>query len=139
MIGLFEAVHLAATLFMTGVIWFVQLVHYPMFAHVGPNFCDYHRRYTARVSWLVGPAMGVELVAAVALWLRDPNGLLTVGLALLALIWCSTAFVQVPLHGRLEQGYSPALGARLVRTNWWRTWAWSLRAGILLAAYGVGL
>ena len=27
--------HLAATLFMVGVIWFVQVVHYPLFAKVG--------------------------------------------------------------------------------------------------------
>ena len=27
--------HLAATLYMVGVIWFVQVVHYPLFARAG--------------------------------------------------------------------------------------------------------
>jgi hypothetical protein len=27
--------HLAATLYMVGVIWFVQVVHYPLFSKVG--------------------------------------------------------------------------------------------------------
>ena len=29
--------HAAATLFMTGLIWFVQVVHYPLFARVGED------------------------------------------------------------------------------------------------------
>ena len=29
--------HAAATLFMVGLIWFVQVVHYPLFARVGPD------------------------------------------------------------------------------------------------------
>jgi hypothetical protein len=28
-------VHVGATLFMVGVIWFVQVVHYPLFSRVG--------------------------------------------------------------------------------------------------------
>lgn len=28
-------VHAAVTLYMTGVIWFVQVVHYPLFSCVG--------------------------------------------------------------------------------------------------------
>jgi hypothetical protein len=47
----------AATLFMTGVIWFVQVVHYPLMARVGAaGFPDYeaaHARLTGYV--VVGP------------------------------------------------------------------------------------
>ena len=36
----------AATLFMTGLIWFVQVVHYPLFAFVsGPGAAAYAARH----------------------------------------------------------------------------------------------
>lgn len=42
--------HLFATAAMVGLIWFVQVVHYPLFASVGADgFTDYetaHRRRT---------------------------------------------------------------------------------------------
>ena len=36
-------IHAAATWFMVGLIWFVQIVHYPMFANVGRDSFDVHR------------------------------------------------------------------------------------------------
>jgi hypothetical protein len=57
-----------------------------------------------------------------------------VGLALIAAIWLSTFFVQVPLHGRLARdGHSAAVVDSLVRSNWIRTIAWTARA--ILAAW----
>jgi hypothetical protein len=38
----------------------------------------------------------------------------------------------MPLHEKLAQGYSSAIIDRLVRSNWWRTIAWTLR-GLSLA------
>ena len=38
--------NLCASLFMTGVIWFVQIVHYPLFANVSRSaFAEYERRH----------------------------------------------------------------------------------------------
>jgi hypothetical protein len=51
---------------------------------------------------------------------------------LLAVIWISTAFVQVPCHEQLSQGFDKAVHQRLVWTNWLRTAAWSLRALLVL-------
>jgi hypothetical protein len=124
--------HLAATAAMCGLIWFVQVVHYPLFAGVGPDgFAAYERRHQRTTSWVVGPFMAIEGVSAVAIaaWLRDEVGLVLVGLglALLAVIHGSTVLLQVPAHGRLAIGYDPAVAARLVRTNWIRTAGWTLR------------
>ena len=48
--------HLASTLFMTGVIWFVQCVHYPLFASVGEEgFRNYEERNSALTTWVVAP------------------------------------------------------------------------------------
>ena len=125
--------HLAATLFMTGVIVFVQVVHYPLMALVGePGYRAYQEAHMSRTTWLVFPAMTVELATAVGLavlrWGTPDAPLALVGLGLLGIIWVSTGLVQAPLHGRLVPGFDAEIHRRLVRSNWVRTVVWALRA-----------
>jgi hypothetical protein len=132
-------VSLAAALAMTGLIWFVQVVHYPLFAGVGAaGWTGYAAAHGARTTWVVAAPMLAELAAGVALlrwrpaWL--PASWAWALAALLAVVWLSTALLQVPAHGRLGAGWDAATHARLVATNWLRTAAWTARAAILLAA-----
>jgi hypothetical protein len=129
--------HVAATLFMTGVIWFVQLVHYPLFASVGCNdFPAYEQQHSVRTTWVVAPAMFVEAVTALLLFWWHPLGVsawqLSTGMTLVAVLWLSTALVQVPCHNALSQGFDSTVHQRLVRTNWVRTAIWSLRSLLVL-------
>ena len=130
-------VHAAATWAMVGLIWFVQLVHYPLFASVGEgNFVEYEARHTRRTSWVVGVLMPLEAVTAIWLLLEVPDGVAGeaafVGLGLIALLWVSTATWQAPMHGRLSSGYDRGLQRRLVRTNWVRTAGWTARGALVL-------
>ena len=133
--------HVLATLTMLGVIWTVQIVHYPLFAHTGPDewpiFKSEHER---RITWVVGPTMVAELVTAIALVFVPtagiPAALPLLGVALVGVIWASTAFVQVPLHAALDRGFDAAVHRRLVQTNWIRTIAWTLRAAIVMTMLG---
>lgn len=134
-------VHLGATLFMAGVIWYVQIVHYPMFDMADrAGFAAWEARHSALTTWVVAPAMLVE--AATGLWLAasPPRGsdaaALWLGVALLAVVWLATAFLSVPLHGRLSAGWDAEAHRLLVATNWVRTTAWSLRAALVLAVAG---
>lgn len=129
--------NLGATLAMAGVIWIVQVVHYPLFSGVGEEgFAAYASSHARRITFVVGPLMLVE--AATAVWLAfdrpAPVGRAGAwaGVALVAVAWASTFFVQVPLHGRLGAGFDAAAHARLVRTNWARTAAWTARAALVL-------
>lgn len=126
--------HLAATSYMTGLIWFVQLVHYPGFARVpAEGFVGYTQAHVARTFWVVGPVMIAEATLALALVWRTPAETLGwVGFGLLAVVWLSTAILQVPAHDRLTREHDPAAIARLVRTNWLRTVAWTGRAVVAL-------
>ncbi len=129
--------HLAATLFMTGVIWFVQIVHYPLFRLVGDEFfARYEQAHTFWTTWVVAPPMLTELATAVLLLFDKPKGIsggiLWLNLALLLVIWLSTAFLQVPCHQRLGQGFDEAVHRWLVATNWIRTFCWTARSGLLL-------
>lgn len=120
----------AATWAMVGVIWFVQLVHYPLFpAYAGDGFRAAmlaHQRRTGRV---VAPLMLTEVVTSLVLPAVLPGWLPWAGVGLVGVWAVSTAVVQTPLHGRLERdGFDAAVARRLVRTNWLRTVAWTLHA-----------
>jgi len=129
--------HFAATLFMTGLVWFVQAVHYPLLHRVGgAAFTRYETGHSRRTSPVVAPVMFFELgsgawLALVPPALADPL-LMLVNAALLLVVWGSTIALQKPLHRNLVQGFSADSVDRLVSTNWIRTVAWSLRALLLL-------
>jgi hypothetical protein len=130
--------HAAATLFMTGLVWFVQAVHYPLFARVGEaGFAAYAAAHGARTTWVVGPAMLLEAATAAALVARPPEGVrpswALAGLALLAVVWLSTFLLQAPEHARLARGFDATAHARLVARNWIRTAAWTARSALALA------
>lgn len=125
-----------STLFMVGLIWFVQVVHYPLYSHVGrEQFPQYEASHNRLTTWVVGPTMLIEMATAVAFLRYVPNGstpLAWLGLGLLIVIWISTATLSVPAHDVLTAGFSEKAWLRLVSTNWIRTVAWTLRGVILM-------
>jgi hypothetical protein len=131
-------VHLAATWAMVGLIWFVQVVHYPLFAAVGEDgFVTYAADHVRRTGRVVAPPMLVEGATALLLLARRPAAVpvawLWVGVAALVLVWLSTALLQVPRHRRLGVGFDPTVARALVATNWFRTGLWTARGGLVLA------
>jgi uncharacterized membrane protein len=135
-------VHTAATWFMVGVIWFVQIVHYPLFAGVGVSgFAAYEGRHQRLTGYVVVPAMLVELASAGLIALLPPPGVgrgwALAGLALALLVWASTFLLQVPCHRRLSRGFDAAVHRRLVGTNLLRAALWSAR-GVLSLSFLVG-
>jgi hypothetical protein len=137
------AIHAGCALFMAGVIWFVQVVHYPLYDRVGKaEFAAYEQQHTRRTGWVVmGPMLLEAGLAAVLAW--SPGGWQAwCGLALLALIWLSTFLGQVPNHDLLERGFDQAAHRRLVLGNWVRTVGWTARgvlAIVMLASQGIAL
>jgi hypothetical protein len=126
-------VHATATIMMAGLIWFVQIVHYPLMRRVDrSSFVAYEASHTSRTGFVVGPLMLIEAVTALWLAIAPPPGVAPgvgfVGLGLVAVLWASTAFVQVPGHRRLATGFDMVTWRRLVLSNWVRTVAWSARA-----------
>lgn len=132
------AVHATATWSMVGVIWFVQVVHYPLvlgrFAQaLGDEARSLQSLHMQRTTYVVAPLMFAEATTAVGLWAMERSLLTTLGLLALAICWGSTALFQVPCHRRLEESFDQGIADRLVRSNWIRTIAWSTRG--LLAAW----
>ena len=128
--------NIAVSSALAGLIWTIQLVHYPLMAQVGvENFTVYHARHAGSITRLVAPLMIAEVFLALALVVRRPQevpvGAAWLGLALVAACWLSTAFLQVPLHSRLAQAFDVEAHRRLVSTNWLRTIAWTGRVLVL--------
>lgn len=129
-------VHAAATWAMTGLIWFVQVVHYPLLRGVGPSgFPAYHEDHSRLTTFVVGPLMLVEATAALGIAVAGQAALVPAwtGVALLAVVWGATFFSSVPRHALLAAGFDGGVIDSLVTTNWIRTAAWSARA--LLASW----
>lgn len=132
-------VHILSTLAMVGVIWMVQLVHYPLFSFVRiAEFAEFEAAHVARIQWIVVPLMLLELLSGAVLLTSPlpvaPRPEVALGLGLLLVAWGVTALYSVPAHAALSGGWDAEAHARLVATNWLRTLAWSAR-GALVAVW----
>lgn len=118
---------------MTGLIWLVQLVHYPAFHFVDQKqFSDFHFFHSQRITWIVLPIMFVELVTAVLLFYTAGGMIWGLNLLGVLLLWLATALLSVPIHNQLAIAPTPALVENLIWTNWPRTILWTLRSAFLI-------
>ena len=120
---------------MTTILWFVQLVHYPLFLAVPKQaLIHYSEKHQVRISTLVMPGMLIEISSLIWLGKEFNDLLIWKGLIICTLIvWGSTFFVQVPLHKQLtiSPNYDDVL--KLIKTNWLRTIFWTVKC--ILAFY----
>jgi hypothetical protein len=126
--------HLIATCLMCGVIWIVQLVHYPSFKFISAEkFLEFERFHCNRISIIVMPIMSIEFLSgAFILFNNDQTPLFILNFIGLVLIWISTFFIQSSLHSKLLLNYSLKNIQLLVKTNWIRTFLWSMRVFLLI-------
>jgi hypothetical protein len=123
---------------MTGVIWIIQILHYPLFNMVGrENFAAYEAAHTNLITLVVMPTMLLELILTAMIFFAPPtsvpSSLNWLNAVLLGVIWFSTAFLQVPQHSILSSGFDEKAYRMLVNSNWIRTVAWSAKAVIATA------
>ena len=119
--------------FMTGLIWTIQLIHYPTFSYVAEDhFKKFHVFHTRKITYIVLPIMFLELVTAVALAAQFSElKLIWVNIFTLLVIWAMTFFISVPLHNSLSESMNTNVINKLVLTNWPRTLLWSIRLVLL--------
>jgi hypothetical protein len=132
-------VHLASVWFCVGLVAVVQVLVYPGFRAVGDTaiWREHHDRHTRLMAWTVSGPWAVQGVTCAVLLVWRPDGV-PFWLAALAGVCGAatvavTAGVSVPCHRRLSAAYDDAVLDRLVRTNWYRTVAWSA-GGVVAAA-----
>jgi len=136
-------INLVVTWYLAGLIWTIQLVHYRQFGLVGEtNWLTYHRRHSTMITWIVAPAMLIELATSVGLVIHRPPtvspAMAWAGVIAVGLIWLSTAFLQVPIHNRLAKAFDADACRSLTAGNWIRTALWTGR-GVLMAYAMLGV
>ena len=136
MIELILILNLTATFMLCGLIWTVQLVHYPSFHFFEKaDFETHMASHKFRISFIVVPLMLMELITSAILGFYADSLIFLhqVGFVIVVAIWLITFLVQVPLHNSISSGYRENSVTKLVRTNSVRTVLWSLKS--LLGIY----
>lgn len=127
-------VNLLSTSVMAGVIWIIQLLHYPSFHFINEkNYIEFQHFHMQRISFIVVPVMLIELASALLIAYFFESSLTIILLAFVLGIWAITFIFFTNMHQKLTNGYDHSIVDRLVQINWSRTALWSLRLIILLS------
>ncbi|MEN9723220.1 MAG: hypothetical protein RJB38_1206 [Pseudomonadota bacterium] len=139
-LSFFWILQAASVAFMTGLIWLIQCVHYPLMSEVSRDrFQAFHASHSARITWIVAPVMVAQLCSAAFLvfesFVSQKSLRLPVVCLVLSLgVFAATALLSVPQHALLARGFDARAHTRLVRSNWVRTVIWSVHLAILIVA-----
>lgn len=128
------AMHLALASIMVGVIWVIQLVHYPSFRFTDrEKYVSFQIFHMRNISFIVVPVMILEFLSGLLLVLYHSNheSLLRISFILLLIIWLVTALFFAQIHQKLSKGYDETLVRNLVSLNWIRTLLWTIRTIII--------
>jgi hypothetical protein len=136
-------INLAIALIATGLIWTIQLVHYPSMKFIPEEkFTAYHNFHTQRISILAMPIMLIELFTSLGLFYQNGssyNHIFTINLILVILIWISTFLIQVPMHNTLSSAKNARVLNNLILSNWIRTILWTARSLLMVSYLSVNL
>ena len=125
-------IHLFSTIFMTGLCWFVQIVHYPLFRAIKLEDLPQYEQKNKVTGYITVTVMTLELITGLVVVYQQFELLYILNIVFLALIWLSTMVYQVPMHLKLMIVASNETISKLIRTNWIRTLSWTIRSGILM-------
>ena len=126
--------HLIFTSIMTGVIWVIQIVHYPSFHFIEKElYTAFQKFHMNKISIIVIPIMLAELITGIMLFLdkSSKSPFLTISIIILVLIWLITGVFFTKAHNELIAGYQELVVNQLVAMNWIRTLLWTLRLLLL--------
>ena len=119
---------------MTGVIWVIQIVHYPSFHFIEKElYTAFQKFHMNKISIIVIAIMLAELITGMMLFLdkSSKSPFLIVSFVILVLIWLITGVFFSKAHNELIIGYQELVVNQLVVMNWIRTLLWTLRLLLL--------
>ena len=98
-------VNFISTSLMVGVIWVIQLLHYPSFHFINDKkYIEFQHFHMQRISFIVIPAMLVELASALLLAYFFRSSLTIILLAFLLGAWAVTFIFFTNMHQKLTYG-----------------------------------
>lgn len=130
----FIDIHFLSTAIMVGVIWVIQLIHYPSFHFIKEsNYSKFQQFHMNRISIIVIPTMIIEIISGLLIFwsVFHSNIFFISSLFILISIWAITFIFFTKMHQGLVFGYNQEIVNKLILINWSRTLLWSLRLIIL--------
>ena len=126
--------HLTSTSIMVGVIWVIQLVHYPSFKYVNESdYIIFQKYHMSNISYIVFPAMFTELITAMLIFFSGEKSLFFVlSLICLFLIWVITGVLFTKYHSILKEGKDLKIIEKMTKANWIRALLWTMRLIMIL-------
>lgn len=129
-------INLCASLYLAGLIWTIQLVHYPGFNYISKkSFKDFHRMHTRGMGLIVAIPMIAELASSILLAIRFQSVFFYINLTLVILTWVCTGLLSVPKHRRLQHGKDKNVIKELILTNYSRTALWTIRSFLIVGYF----
>ena len=123
-------IHFASTAVMVGVIWVIQLLHYPTFHYIEKNnYSQFQKFHMNRISYIVIPAMVIEMLSGIMLVIINDDFIIS--FSLLVCIWIITFVFFTNIHQHLLSKYENTAVEKLVNLNWIRTVFWTVRLVML--------
>ena len=133
MSSLWIELHDFSVLWMTAVIWLVQILIYPAFKQVSEaEFVAFHKKHCDRISPIVGPMILQPFALLLVLMSSPITPEWIIHSGCIALIYAATAFLSVPDHHLLGKGKNADAIDHLIKGNWVRTVLWTVQLTLIL-------
>lgn len=139
-------INVITTLVCVGQVWFLQVVHYPLFRNIGPEkFPEYYSTLRMKMTLFNLPLVVLETSTSVMVFLffsMQPKP--TPAMENSFMLYGISVFLLLPVHLFTYRGVQPALKklstqfsdknlASLLQWNLMRSIAWTVRLGLILS------
>jgi hypothetical protein len=128
---------------LLGILWFVQLIHYPLYGKIKEDFVKYEKEHIRRTTLFLTPIIILDLLLNTFLVIKLSSSnvglILGFSLAFNVMTWLSTFSFQVEQHKKLSLKFSRKVVSDLIRTCWIRTLFWTAKLIFLGSAFYIYL
>ncbi len=124
-------INIFSNIYLIAISIMVQFIIYPSFKNYSQStFKSFHRGYTKKMLFIVGPIMILELLSTLYLAIKNSFFFPT---SIIVLIWLITFFLIVPVHKSLNSSFNIRTHKKLLRLNFIRSTFWVLKLLLILA------
>ena len=119
-------INLFSNIYLIAISIIVQLVVYPSFKNLKKeSFIIFHKNYTKKMLFIVGPIMFLELLTSLILVIKFNQS--SSSLIPLTFVWLLTFLLIVPVHNKLSSRFQEIEHKKLINLNFFRTIAWIVK------------
>lgn len=137
---IFLLFNLISTLLIAGILWFVQLVHYPLFNEMpAKNMVNYGYYHMQKISGIINLLFIIDFITIVFLLLLVNSDLsatlMLINISIFLFIVILTRITFLPIYQQISKNPNSILITKLINLNWIRTLVWSLKVIFMLIIF----